>query len=747
MKKLYYTILATAAALTTASCVDLLNTAPENQIASENMWTTPELALKGMNGLYETFYNRKQSNGTQVRSENLDGLNKYGIEALGFCTDYYANNYPIYLLYNQAKRANDWQLAHEWRFCYTIVHAANDAVTNLHKAGLDAPTYERYLCEARFLRAWAYSRLNKFWQGVPVYLKPISNEQCTRTQESAEYVWREVVLPDLKYCIDNASFPDNTLGESNFGRPSKGAAYALRGMAYMWLKEWQNAANDFEQVGQCGYDLWRGEYIDFFSPDNERDNEMIFAIQYDEESGYCDNIQQAVGARDTYGGWDEVKPASDFVDYYQNNDGTEFKWSQVTGLENWDQLTPRQRAVFFCRDGLKSNAKLASQKTQAIGICGQDIFDRYYLDNGNEARIKAAYDKRDPRLKQTIVTPYEPVDCFTAGLNGDENMIGKQLRWPLYLQGTSGGDFWLDKRTSAYYCYRKYVRFLKGELIDRQRCYTDFPLIRYTDVILQWAEALIELNEFTPAKNLIDQVRARAHMPGITIGGLDAMREAVRYERRVEFPVEAVNFFDEVRWGTYKETKFQGQDVHGGQSWWGDNTVEYAWYWDDCLWPWSVPFIEMKKILILSAALLTGFFALSCGDSSSEPEDDPNMPAVKIEVGDIADNKATVTAALEKGNFYGAKIVTGVRVSTLTLDYTREIPLIKYVEANGTAAELPFTTQLTDLIFEQDYFCAVIVYDRTGRACHSAYLTFTAEGDPEGISNDNSAGNLEDNPQ
>jgi len=99
----------------------------------------------------------------------------------------------------------------------------------------------------------------------------------------------------------------------------------------------------------------------------------------------------------------------------------------VAGLENWDQLTPRQRAVFFCCDGLKSNAKLASQKTQAIGICGQDIFDRYYLDNGNEARIKAAYDKRDPRLKQTIVTPYEPVDCFTAGLNGNENMIGKQL--------------------------------------------------------------------------------------------------------------------------------------------------------------------------------------------------------------------------------------------------------------------------------------------------------------------------------
>ena len=122
----------------------------------------------------------------------------------------------------------------------------------------------------------------------------------------------------------------------------------------------------------------------------------------------------------------------------------------MAGLENWDQLTPRQRAVFFCCDGLKSNAKLASQKTQAIGICGQDIFDRYYLDNGNEARIKAAYDKRDPRLKQTIVTPYEPVDCFTAGPKEKENKIAHKLPSPRSPQGTSGGEFSPCKRTSGH---------------------------------------------------------------------------------------------------------------------------------------------------------------------------------------------------------------------------------------------------------------------------------------------------------
>ena len=73
------------------------------------------------------------------------------------------------------------------------------------------------------------------------------------------------------------------------------------------------------------------------------------------------------------------------------------------------------------------------------------------------------------------------------------------------------------------------------------------------------------------------------------------MRKAVRYERRVEFPVEAINFFDENRWGTYRKTKFKNQDIHGGQSWWGDNTVEYAWYWQNNIWPWSIPMAEHQR--------------------------------------------------------------------------------------------------------------------------------------------------------
>ena len=113
---------------------------------------------------------------------------------------------------------------------------------------------------------------------------------------------------------------------------------------------------------------------------------------------------------------------------------------------------------------------------------------------------------------------------------------------------------------------------------------------------------------------------------------------------------------------------------------------------------------------------------------------------------DNADNKATVTAELTAGQFYGAKIVTGVRISDVTIDYTKEIALIQYVEANGKdISELPYTEELTDLIYHQDYLCAVIVYDETGRACDSAFDTFIAEGNPDGIAEDSSAGSLDDN--
>lgn len=597
MKKIINTLILTLLVLTTSCTDNLLDTVPSDSVASGLMWTSEELADKGMIGLYYPLY-QDQLSSTQL-SRVTRGLNRVGIEAMGFATDYYSNNYAVGLLANSEKRASDFQVGREWKTNYTIIHLCNDAIANLHKAGLDDAKFNRYQCEARFLRAWAYRRLNMLYQGVPIYLEPIINSECILGQSSAEDVWT-VVLDDLSFCVNNEHMPDNTLDADQYGRPSKGAAYAMRGMVYMWTKEYGKAATDFSKVKDCGYKLWGGTYVDFFKPENEKDAEMIFALQYDEEVGFCDNIQQILGARDTYGGWGEIKPSTDFVDYYQNADGSKFDWSKVPGLEDWDILTPAQREIFFCRNNL---ASYASQANQVLGRVGQTIWNKYYLPTGNEERIKKAYENRDPRLKQTVITPYEKIPLsYTQNYNNDQNMVDKEARWPLVSQGTNKGDFWLDKRTSAFYCYKKYVEFEKGRLISRDRGYTDWPLIRYTDVVLQWAEALARENDIAGAIALVNTVRQRAGMPDLTDGGsganavtgMDDMLERIRYERRVELCVEGVNFFDEVRWGTYKESKFQGKDTNGGKSWWGD-MVEYTWFYKDTMWPWSAPAGEAQK--------------------------------------------------------------------------------------------------------------------------------------------------------
>jgi hypothetical protein len=86
----------------------------------------------------------------------------------------------------------------------------------------------------------------------------------------------------------------------------------------------------------------------------------------------------------------------------------------------------------------------------------------------------------------------------------------------------------------------------------------DFIVLRYADVLLMRAEALVELNQLTDAYALIDMVRARVNMPNVEDvegNGLsqDQLRAIIRHERRVELACEGLRFFDLKRWGLVEQ--------------------------------------------------------------------------------------------------------------------------------------------------------------------------------------------------
>jgi starch-binding outer membrane protein, SusD/RagB family len=98
----------------------------------------------------------------------------------------------------------------------------------------------------------------------------------------------------------------------------------------------------------------------------------------------------------------------------------------------------------------------------------------------------------------------------------------------------------------------------------------DFYVIRYPEVLLTRAEALVESGSYVESEvlGLINQVRVRATMPTVQAiegTGLSrtALREIIRHERRVETAFEGLRFFDLKRWDIYEQeavTKYQNVD-------------------------------------------------------------------------------------------------------------------------------------------------------------------------------------------
>jgi hypothetical protein len=87
----------------------------------------------------------------------------------------------------------------------------------------------------------------------------------------------------------------------------------------------------------------------------------------------------------------------------------------------------------------------------------------------------------------------------------------------------------------------------------------DYYILRYADILLMRAEALIESGDTGPeVYSLINQVRARVGMPTIqAVEGSNLntikLRDILRHERRVELAFEGLRFYDLIRWGTVQD--------------------------------------------------------------------------------------------------------------------------------------------------------------------------------------------------
>ncbi|MCI1647403.1 MAG: RagB/SusD family nutrient uptake outer membrane protein [Bacteroides sp.] len=169
------------------------------------------------------------------------------------------------------------------------------------------------------------------------------------------------------------------------------------------------------------------------------------------------------------------------------------------------------------------------------------LIDAYECVDGKTIDESPLYDpnhptaNRDPRLALTVVLPGSSVNGVTIDIT--KSSSADRL-------GASNASF------SGYY-YRKYIPAdIEGSWDTNS--YNDIVLLRYPEVLLTYAEAVVESGNPIDASvlNAINAVRERkgVGMPIVTTTDRDALRKIIRRERHVEFPMEGIRLFDIRRW-------------------------------------------------------------------------------------------------------------------------------------------------------------------------------------------------------
>lgn len=576
MKKIFIAICATAVVGLSSCKKDLLDTSPYGSLATENMWSSDNLTELGVNGIYNALRLGIQNSGPsnleiyQYDQFSVAGQNRNALSMLqGTITP------------------GDGFFSNNWRNFYEGVIRANDAIANIPVKSPSSETKKaRLIAEAKFLRAYFYFRLNQVWKGVPVYLEPAKYDEFTKPRETEEAVWA-VIIKDLTDCINEPNLPAKyAKGNSNYGRVTKGAAYALRGKAYMYMKKWAEAAADFAQVQSAGYSLF-SNYTTLFKELNEQCDEMIFSMQNTGIDGLGSTTQWYCGTRSSFGScWNNFLVSPNVVDMFEKTDGAKFNWDDV--IPGYSSMSATARQVYFLRDNMTTTERNAAASR------GADMSK--YLPVGNEDRIKLAYANRDPRLAATVITPYSTYNgVLGAGLSTVTS------RFPYRTENSPTFDLRTDAQTFFYYLHRKFVYEGNTELLNRQYGPVDQPLIRFADVLLMWAEALNEQGDVAGAISKVNMVRARVGLPALQqsdnakptfVANQTEMTERIRQERRVEFVNEGINYFDEMRWRSWKSTVFKAGN--GAQQIWGQNTNVYTWP-GDYLYTWPIPQVERER--------------------------------------------------------------------------------------------------------------------------------------------------------
>jgi len=411
-----------------------------------------------------------------------------------------------------------------WTNYYKAISRANFALSVINEIPeneYDEKTERQ--AELRFLRAHSHFLLKLIFKKVPFITEELSQEEIMETSNnlSNEELWN-VIADDFLFAFDNLPETQDQVGRAD---KSAAAAYLAKLRLYQAYEQDEN-----HQV--IGINDGRLEEVIEYA------DEVIGSLQPDFAENFLDGFDNG--------------PESIFAVQFSIDDNTDVgRVSFVTGLNS-----PHGSSLYGCCGFHQASQNMVNAfKTSAEGLPLLDGFNEDDMDETSE------FQSVDPRLDHTVGIPDRPFK-YRNTVNEQDDMIYKRS-WAR------------DPGVYGYYGNMKEQQAPDCSCLTKEGPFigtsVNYNFIRYADVLLFKAEALIQLGRQDEALPLINEIRLRAaestqrplEAGATNIYNIDLYESfpsqefafnALKFERRLEFAMEGWRFFDLVRWGEAEET-------------------------------------------------------------------------------------------------------------------------------------------------------------------------------------------------
>lgn len=305
-------------------------------------------------------------------------------------------------------------------------------------------------------------------------------------------------------------------------------------------------------------------------------------------------------------------------------------------------------------------------------LCAYPCIDGKPIDESPLYNPKDFFENRDPRLAMTIVPfatahnksvldgSYDPSDYVWLGYE----YTPAPDRTTVYRASDGAQVSNTDSKARAEHAAYNgllFKKYIDGSFLENGRngAPVTYPYLRYGDVLLMYAEAMIELDRCTQEvlDETINKLRERAYAgtgldyPPVTLGSQSAMRTVLRTERFIELAWEGQRYADLIRWRLAEKvynrpSYFLRRAWSGSTSWDGNEASVSAEYrqliqnWKDGNYPiGGIPEIDENGIADLSNMEKAGYIVVA-SERTFNPERDYLWP--------IPDNDRLINDNLEQ---------------------------------------------------------------------------------------------------